>query len=121
MTDLDVRIHLDRVVLRVSGEMPLGHAADQLTEAILVAREHGLSRLLVDARDLLPTGKPAIASGYFRMLELARASDGHVRVALIAEPGRLDPRGFGALAAANSGLAIKLFATEAEAMGWLSE
>jgi hypothetical protein len=113
-----VEILADTAVLRLVGTIPLRDAASRVTDAILYARTQGVGKLLVDASMLDYSGEVTVAGSYFRIQEWARASEGHVRVAIVVR--RLDPRRFGETVAANSGLIGRAFTTDAEALEWLN-
>jgi hypothetical protein len=109
----------DHAEYRPIGEVPLDQAVEMVTSAIKLTREHHIPRLLIDQRNLSGFESPGLGTRYFFVEEWARASDGRVKVALIARPEMIHARKYGVMVAANYSFRCDVFPTEDEALAWL--
>ena len=117
----DLQIEDGMAILRFTGEHLMSRAAEQVTEALIFARENGIRQLLAEASTATFVGESAPAAIYFRIQEWARAAEGFVKLALVfPESGRSESRSFGLTVAANSGLIADVFHSEQDAREWLA-
>ena len=107
-------------VVRLSAEVGFEQAIALVGHAIGRAAANGQPFLLVDARSV-GFASPSIAERHRFMRAWADASNGKVRVALIARPTYIDPDRFGVVAAANFGLVAEVFDCEVAACAWLHD
>lgn len=101
------------------GTVSLEEAVELVTSAIAFARENKIRNLLVITTGLAGFDSPSIIERYTFVSEWARASNGVVRVAMVARPEMIDPDKFGVTVAANRGLVGDVFTKEEEALAWL--
>jgi hypothetical protein len=87
--------------------------------AIAAARVEGRSRLLVDLRPTAGMAPPTLAQRDALVAIWARAAQGQVMVALLAQPEMLDPERFGEMMAAAAGFRAEGFSDPDLAMAWL--
>ena len=87
--------------------------------AISAARLEGTSRLLVDLRPTAGMVPPTLAQRDALVAVWARAAQGQVMVALVAQPEMLDPERFGEMMAAAAGFRAEGFTDPDEARAWL--
>src|SRR5258707_4931108 len=106
-------------VYRPAGEVPLPQAVKMMTSAISFAREQNIRNLLVITSALTGFEAPSLAARYFFVKEWAKASNGTVRIAMVARPEMIDAQKIGGTVAANTGLSGDVFTSEAEALAWL--
>ena len=90
-----------------------------LDKAVAFCREQGVHALLIDTRGLSGFKSPDTVDRYFFARQLAWGSAGEIKIALIAAPELIDPERFGVAVARIRGLAVEVFTSEAEALGWL--
>jgi hypothetical protein len=95
----------------------LGPAMRRVAEAIAAARGAGVRLLLVFAPVHLEV--PSTAQRMEMVRLWAEASQGRVRVAVVAPAGILDDERVGTVAAAGFGLEGQAFTDEADARAWL--
>jgi hypothetical protein len=99
--------------------LPAGFLAI-LAEAMAVCREKGVTRLLVDTRKL--THAPLTTAQRFSFGEgLAAFWDRSMTLALLCRADQLDPERFVTLVAANRGLHVSAYESEAAALSHLLE
>src|SRR5262245_36856154 len=106
-------------VFRPTGKVSLQRAVKMVTDAIAFAREHRIRKLLVNTFNLTGFELPDVTARYFFADDCARAAAGHVRVALVTRPERIDPQKFGITVAANRGFSAEVFTSEEDALKWL--
>lgn len=107
-------------VVRLSAEVGFEQAIALVAGAIGRAAADGQPFLLVDAR-AVGFASPSLAERHRFMRAWAEASNGKVRVALIARPAFIDPHRFGVVVAANFGLVAQVFDCEDAACAWLHD
>jgi hypothetical protein len=81
------------------------------------AREAGLSKVLIDMREV--QGELSVTDRYELAKGFAEGFRG-LRVALVQAPPLLDPQRFGLTVAANRGATAEVFTTLAAARAWLA-
>ncbi|HXB55486.1 MAG TPA: hypothetical protein VN461_11920 [Vicinamibacteria bacterium] len=87
-------------------------------QAMKACQDRGVTRLLVDARQL--SHAPLTAVGFFELgSSLAAAWDPHIRLAMVGRPDQIDRERFGVLVAENRGLRYSVHESEAEALSHL--
>ncbi len=129
-TPRDIRIIADPTQLQRAesfatfrlGNVHAFHETEQLlVGAIVQARERGETELIVDITGLTGFAPPTLSARHSLARTWAAASQGQVRLAVVARSAFVDPQKFGVVAAANFGLHGDVFVTEAEAVAWLRE
>jgi len=103
-----------------AGAVSLVGIVDMVTAAILFCRDKKVSKLLVDLRAVEGIESPTIAERFWMTQDWADAAQGAVALAIVARPEHIEPRRFGAKAAADMGLKGDVFTAEAVAWRWLS-
>jgi hypothetical protein len=121
MNEEDFKIVGDHAEYRPSGQVSLDQAIQAVASAITLARERHVRNLLVDTSRLTGFKSPSLIERYHFVHDWARAAGGAVRLAMVARPEMIDPQKFGVTVAANAGLIGDVFASEEEALRWLSE
>ena len=116
----DLEMVEDLAVYRPTGQVSLQQAVQLVTSAIAFAREHHVPKLLAVTSGLTGVERPSLIMLYFYTKKWAEASRGAVRVALVARPEMIDPQKFQVLVGANDGFISDVFASEDEALAWLS-
>lgn len=112
----------DLAIYRPRGELPeFRQAVEAVAEAIRYAvTQPGIRRLLVDSSGLVGFPLPTMLDRYDMGLAWAKAvGPSSIRMAVVARPELIDPKKFGALVAANRGVAGNVFDNEAAALAWL--
>lgn len=107
-------------VFRPSGEVTLHQVAEMIASALTLAREHRVSKLLVDTTGLTGFQSPGVIDRFYLIREWAKAADGVVRMALVASPRFIDLEKFGVTVARNIGFYADVFTSEEEALKWLN-
>lgn len=103
----------------LSGRVSLEQAANAVMRALIAARDRGIKRLLVDARELTGFPSPSVADRYFIVQRWATEVGKQVELSLILEQHILDPDRFGMMVATNLGMRADAFNSPAEALAWL--
>jgi hypothetical protein len=102
------------------GEVTLVEAVDAVTDAIAFCRTRSIRRLLIDTRGLSGFSSPTLVDRFLMVQDWADVGKGAVNVVLIADATHIHPRKFGVMAAADAGLTAEVFASEREAVEWLT-
>ncbi len=121
MNDEDFKIVGDHAEYRPMGRISLQQAIKMVAAAISLARERHVRNLLIDVSHLTGFKPPSVIDRYHFMHEWARAAGGTVRIAMVARPEMIDPQKFGVTVGVNLGLTSDVFASEEEALRWLTE
>lgn len=106
-------------LFRATGETTLDDTVATVTSVITAAREENIKKLLVDIVGLVGFEPPTHGERYLFVNEWAKAAQGKVRMALIAERRMIDPRKYGVSVAHSLGFAADVFVTEHAALEWL--
>jgi hypothetical protein len=114
-----LEIGQDFARFRPLGRVSLQEAVSLVSRAIAFCRERQIRRLLVDVSQLTGFEPPTNAERYWFIQEWAHESRATVVVAMVVQPGFIDPQRFGVIAAANAGLKGDVFTSESEAASWL--
>ena len=100
------------------------HGLERMVELVARAIRQAVARhwphLLVDAAGVA-FEPPSLAVRHRVVRHWAEAANGRLRLALVVRPDCIDPEHFGAVAAANFGLAGQVFDRETDALAWLRE
>lgn len=101
-------------------ECSLVEAVDLIDSAIAYCRDRGVSKLLVDTRGLVGVAVPSLMDRFLMVEEWARQAKGMVVVVLVVRAEYIHPEKFGMKVAADFGLTADIYASEADALKWLS-
>lgn len=101
--------------------MTFPQAAELLFAALKFARDRQIPRLLINATGLTGFPSPTLAERYFLARKWAALAQQYVRVVLVVPATMIDPEKFGVIVARNAGTDAEVFATEAEALAWLTD
>jgi hypothetical protein len=107
-------------VARVSSVHGLDRMVELVTAGIRQAVARRRPHLLVDA-SAFEAEPPSLSVRHRIVRHWAEAANGRLRIALVVRPDCIDPEHFGAVAAANFGLAGQVFDLEADALAWLRD
>jgi hypothetical protein len=110
-----------RSVFRPTGTATLEHAIDLVDSAIQHACRIGVPELVVDLRDLHGMEIPNTFDRYALATRFATSAGAKVRVVMVARDELIDRDKIGMVIAANRGVAMEVFATEAAAHAWLDK
>jgi hypothetical protein len=110
----------NRGYFRPAGAMSLDEAVNLIDGALLVARQEGVKKFLVDTRALRGFDTPDLAERYWFSKKWAETIRGAVRVAVVARPELIDRDKFGVMVARNRGAVIDVFESETKAAAWLA-
>jgi hypothetical protein len=92
-----------------------------VTEAVEMARQTGVSDLAVIFPNMESLVPPTLVTRLEAIGNWARVSNGLVRVAVVAPRHLLDSAAYGVVHAAHSGLILRGFEREIDALVWLLE
>lgn len=104
-----------RPIAQVSFEQ----AVDMVAQAIVTARDLGLSDLLANTTGLTGFTPPSVFARYGMSAKWAQSAGSTLRVALVARQELIDPQKIGVLMMQNRGGSGDVFADEATALSWL--
>ncbi len=105
---------------RPHGECTLLDAVDRIAVVIAYCREHNIGTLLVNTTALTGVHIPTLVERFLIAEEWASLAHGMVIVAMVTPPAYIHPRKFGAKVAADLGLTLDVFTSEADALTWLA-
>ena len=105
---------------RPAGKHSLVEAVALVSGAIAYCRGSGVTELLVDVTDLTDLPMPTLVDRFLMVQDWAEVGKGAVNVVLIADATHIHPRKFGVMAATDAGLTAEAFASEREAVDWLT-
>jgi len=100
-------------------EVTFAQVIDLCSNAISFARLHDIKFLLVDTTRLTGFGPPNTLERFEFADRCATAAEGKTKVAFLAKPEMIDPKGFGLAVARNRGFWTGIFASEHDASRWL--
>lgn len=106
-------------IFRPSGNLRFQQAVALITEAIAKAVEQGIKKILIDSHGLTNMQLPSMSERHWMVREWAGASQGKLKIAMLAPTAFSDPEKFGVVAAANLGVAAEVFTAEPDAIAWL--
>jgi hypothetical protein len=115
----DFQIEQGYASFRPVGKMSFEESAAACVEAIRVAGESGIRRLLIDLTGLVGFGSISTLDRFWLGKQCASAAKPGFKLAVVANPDMVDEQHFGVMAAKNRGLQANVFATEEEARVWL--
>jgi len=87
--------------------------------AVVFAREHGIPKLLVNAKGLTGFPSPSLPERYFIIRKFVAIAQGKVQLAFVIPLEIMDPERFGIVVARNAGMNAEVFTNEPEALAWL--
>jgi hypothetical protein len=105
-------------ICRIVGELALQAAVGTVAQAIELCHRHQLKRLLIDGTALTGVESPSVIDCYEIVTQWAMIANG-IKIAFATRSEMLAPTDFGITVAANRGLQINAFTSEAEALAWL--
>jgi hypothetical protein len=112
-------VRQDLAVYRPRGQVSVPQAVALMTQAITLAREARVSKLIADISGWIDLPSPSVTDRYFFIQDWALAARGQLRLAMVAPPELIDPEKFGVAVARNRGLVADVFTSEDEALAWL--
>ncbi len=115
-----LKIKKDVCEYRPHGKSTLVEAVTLITSAIAYCRRQKIGKLLVDATGLDDVPIPTLVDRFLMVEEWAEVAESLVVGALVVHEEYIHPQKFGVQVAAEFGLEIDVFTSEAEAMRWLS-
>jgi hypothetical protein len=105
---------------RPNGDVPFEKGVTMVADAMIYARENGMTEMLVDVRGLMSAfSSITIFDRYAMAVRWAEIAGTALRVALVARPEMLDPDTIALLMAQNRGADGEVFTNDAEALVWL--
>jgi hypothetical protein len=104
---------------RLTGEHDLEDGVRRITDAIVLTKERGLDKLLVDITTITGVAAPAGGARVWVVGPWARAGRGSVRFALVTRPEFIAPDRFGIILGMSRGFIANIFESEARALEWL--
>ena len=105
---------------RPRGKSSLVEVVDLITEAVAFCRDRRINKLLVAPDGLTGVSIPTLVDRFLMVEAWAQAGKGMVVAAIVAHPEYIHPQKFGVKVAADLGLVVDVFTTEADAVKWLS-
>lgn len=104
---------------QLTGEHDLEDGVRRITDAIVLTKERGLDKLLVDITTITGVAPPSVVARFWLVDEWARAGRGSVRFALVTRPEFIAPDRFGIILGMSRGFIANIFESEARALEWL--
>jgi hypothetical protein len=105
---------------RPVGDVTFEKAITLVADAMLYAREHGMTELLANVCGLKAAhAGVTIFDRHAMVVRWADCAGTALRVVLVARPEMIDPDKIGVLMAQNRGVSGEVFTNEAEAIAWL--
>jgi hypothetical protein len=104
---------------RPVGKVSFEEGAAACVEAIRVAGEQGITRLLINLTGLTGLGPISTLDRFWLAKQCASTAKPGFKLAVVADPDTIDPQHFGVIVARNRGLLANVFITEEEAQVWL--
>ena len=104
---------------RPVGKVSLEEGAAACVEAIRLAGDQGITRLLINLTRLTGLGPLSTLDRFWLAKQCASAARPGFKVAVVANPDLIDQQHFGVMVARNRGLLANVCTTEEEAQAWL--
>ena len=98
----------------------LVEAVDLVGEAIDYCRDRRIAKLLVNATGLVGLSVPSLVDRFLLIEDFAQRANKQVVLALVIHADYIHPRKFGVTAAADFGMLLDVFTSEAHALEWLA-
>ena len=118
---IDYFSHADGLAtFRPVGKHTLVSIVEAVNHAIAQCRELRICRLLVVTHKVTGVSPPTMIDRFLAVEDWAHVAKGQVVVGLAMTAGNISPQKFGVKVAASFGLTLDAFASEAEALEWLS-
>lgn len=105
--------------LRPTGVLSLPRVISLISGGIILARDAGVSRLLVDGTGLSGFRNPSLPERYWLAREWAMASQNRLACAFIFPTYLIEPERFGVIVATNMGMRVDVFDRLEPAVEWL--
>ena len=109
----------DHSCFRLSGHGSLAEAARKVIDAITLAREYGVRRLLIDTTRWTGHESPGTLERYDVAAAFAQAAGSGLKIAMVVRPEMMDPNKFEVMVAKNRGMTGNVFDSEKDALIWL--
>jgi len=109
----------DCAFYRPVGKVSLDEGVELADRAVVFAREHGIPKLLVNAKGLTGFPSPSLPERYFIIRKFVAIAQGKVQLAFVIPLEIMDPERFGIVVARNAGMNAEVFTNEPEALAWL--
>jgi len=122
MSTMPTHMHVEDGVCRFHprGECTLVEAVDLVSRAIAYCRSERLRKLLVNASELTGVPVPSLVDRFLMVEEWAWEAKSMVVVVMVVQAEYIHPKKFGVMVAADFGLTVDVYTSEAEALAWLS-
>ena len=104
---------------RPVGKVTFEEAAAGCVEAIRVAGEQGIARLLINLTGVTGLEPISTLDRFWLAKQCASVAKPGFKIAVVANPDMISEQHFGVMVARNRGLRANVFATEDEAQVWL--
>jgi hypothetical protein len=120
--NIDIRFEVNpgHVLLHCTGTYDLPSALEMYDAAYAMAAQEQLPAALIDARAL--NGDPPTTMDRFNMgLHVASNRAPGIRLAVVGEPGMVDPARLGETVAVNRGAAMRVFTDLDAARAWIDD
>ncbi len=104
---------------RPVGQVSIEEGVAACVEAIQVAGQQGIMRLLINLTGLTELGPISTLDRFWMAEQCAAAAKPGFKLAVVANPDMIDPQHFGLTVATNRGLHASVSTTEEEALVWL--
>ena len=101
------------------GEVSFAEAVNLVSEAMRLACDQGVEKLLVDITGLTGFDSPTTLPRFFAAERLAAEATLPIKCVMVCRPEFLRPDRYAVMIARNRGLLCNVFATESEALDWL--
>ena len=108
-----------RGFFRPVGEMTYEEALGKVVEAVRMARELGLSDMVVNTTGLTGFGSLDVFARYTLGKKLVESAGAVLRLAMVVRPELIDPQKIGLIVYQNRGGSGEIFTSEVEALAWL--
>jgi hypothetical protein len=104
---------------RPAGKVSFEEGAAGCVEAIRLAGEQGITRLLINLTGLTGLRQINTLDRFWLAKQCASAAKPGLKLAVVANPDMIDQQHIGVMAAGKGGLQANVFAAEREARAWL--
>jgi hypothetical protein len=105
---------------RPHGKCSLVEAADLIGDAIEYCRDRRIAKLLVNATGLVGLSVPSLTDRFLLVEDFAQRANKQVVLALVIHADYIHPRKFGVKVAADFGMLLDVYTSEADALDWLA-
>jgi hypothetical protein len=120
VSTLDLQLQDGICRFQPTGECTLVEAVEMIADAIAHCRDRRVSRLLVNATELVGVPVPTLVDRFLMAEQWAHEGRGVVMVALVVPAEYIHPKKFGVRVATDLGLVSDVYTSETDALKWLS-